>query len=81
MITWGGGRQGGGRPGEKGAEGVREAGEEGAGSGRKREKFNQHYAIFRNRKNANGLEPKKTGGAPGLKGTGSRRFNPPHPIT
>ena len=29
----GGGGQGGGRPGEKGAGGVREAGEEGAGSG------------------------------------------------
>ena len=33
-----GGGQGGGRPGEKGAGGVREAGEDGAGSGRKREK-------------------------------------------
>ena len=31
-LLWGGG-QGGGRPGEKGAGGVREAGEEGAGSG------------------------------------------------
>ena len=30
---WGGGGQGGGRPGEKRAGGVREAGEEGAGSG------------------------------------------------
>ena len=35
----GGGGQGGGRPGEKGVGGVREAGEEGAGSGRKREKL------------------------------------------
>ena len=52
----GGGRTGGGRPGEKGAGGVREAGEEGAGSGipkvagsgRKREKCGniaQYFAI------------------------------------
>ena len=51
-----GGRQRGGRPGEKGAGGVREAGEEGAGSGipkvagsgRKREKLRniaQYFAI------------------------------------
>ena len=56
MITESGGGQGGERPGEKGAGGVREAGEEGAGggipkvagSGRKREKIIQHCAIFRN---------------------------------
>ena len=53
---WGGGGQGGGRPGEKGAGGVREAGEEGAGrgipkvtgSGRKRGKLRniaQYCAI------------------------------------
>ena len=53
-LSWGG--QGGGRPGEKGAGGVREAGEEGAGSGipkaagsgRKREKLRnivQYFAI------------------------------------
>ena len=52
----GGGGQGGGRTGEKGAGGVREAGEEGAGSGipkvagsrRKREKLRniaQYFAI------------------------------------
>ena len=52
----GGGEQGGGRPGEKGAGGVRKAGEEGAGSGilkvagsgRKREKLRniaQYFAI------------------------------------
>ena len=52
----GGGGQGGGRPGEKGAGGVREAGGEGAGggipkvagSGRKREKLRniaQYFAI------------------------------------
>ena len=72
--------QGGGRPGEKGAGGVREAGEEGAGSsqgGGKREKkgkITQHCAIFRNRVNAKGREPKNTGREPRLKGTGSGRF-------
>ena len=62
--------------------GIREAGEEGAGSGipkvagsgRKREKITQHCAIFRNRKNAKGREPTNTGREPGLKGTGSGRF-------
>ena len=55
VLMWGGG-QGGGRPGEKGAGGVQEAGEEGAGSripkvagsGRKREKLcnvAQYFAI------------------------------------
>ena len=37
----------------------------------------QHCAIFRNRKNAKGREPKNRGQEPGLKGTGSGRFNPP----
>ena len=68
----GGGGQGGGRPGEKGAGGVREAGEEVAGSGipkvagsgRKGEKITQHCAIFRNRKNAKGREPKNAGREP-----------------
>ena len=57
VAQWlvGGGGQGGGRPGEKGAGGVREAGEEGAGSGipkvagsgRKKEKLCnvQNFAI------------------------------------
>ena len=39
----------------------------------------QHCAIFRNRKNAKGREPKITGQEPGLKGTGSGRFKPPCP--
>ena len=51
--TWGGGGGGargqvGGTPGEKGAGVVREAGEEGAGRGRKREKLRdiaQYFAI------------------------------------
>ena len=50
--------------------GVREVGEEGmgsgipkvAGSGRKQGKIMQHCAIFRNRKNAKGREPKIQGG-------------------
>ena len=75
--------------------GVREAGEEGAGSwrkgggkrdsqgGRKREKkkkIMQHCTIFCNRKNAKGQEPKNTGREPGLKSTGSGRFKPPCPL-
>ena len=47
VLMWGRG-QGGGRPGEKGAGGVREAGDDGAGSRRKREKLRniaQYYAI------------------------------------
>ena len=43
-----GGRTGGWRPGEKGAGGLRGAGEEGAGSGRKREKLRniaEYFAI------------------------------------
>ena len=47
----------------------REAGEKG--------EITQHCAIFRNRKNAKGREPKNTGREPGLKGTGSGRFKPP----
>ena len=84
-LEWGGG-QGGGRPGEKGAGGVREAGEEGAGSGipkvagsERKRKITQRCAIFRNRKNAKGRVPKNTGREPGLKGTGSGRFKPPCP--
>jgi len=56
LVRWGRGGTGGGSPGEKGAGGVREAGEEGAGSGipkvegsvRKREKLcniAQYFAI------------------------------------
>ena len=74
------------RPGEKGAEGVREAGEERAGSGipkvegsgRKGE-ITQHCAIFRNLKNAKRRDPTNTGRGPGLKGTGRGRFKPPVP--
>ena len=66
----GGGGQGGGRPGEKRAGGVREAGEEGAGSGIPKVagrgggkgEITQHCAIFRNRKNAKGGSQKIQGG-------------------
>ena len=70
------GGQGGGRPGEKGAGGVREAGEEGVGSGRKREKLRniaQNFAIEKMQR----WEPTNTGREAGLKGTGSWRFKPP----
>ena len=70
---WGveeGGGAGGGRPVEEGAgSGIPKV----AGSGRKREKFAQHYAIFRNRKNAKRQEPTNTVRELGLKGTGSGR--------
>ena len=49
----------------------REAGEKG--------EISQHCAIFRNRKNTKGREPKNTGRESGLKGTGSGRFKPPCP--
>ena len=80
----GGGR--GGRPGEKGAGGVREAGEERtgsrilkvAGSGRKRENYATLRHISRSKK-AKRREPTTTEREPGLKGTGSGRFQPPIP--
>ena len=83
----GGGGQGGGRPGEKGAGGVREEGEEGAGSGipkvagsgRKRGRLRNIVQYFAIEKNAKGREPKNTGREPGLKGTGRGRFKPPCP--
>ena len=83
----GGGTGGGGRPGETGAGVVREAGEEGGGKrdsqgggkGEKKRKIMQHCAIFCNRKDAKGREPKNTGQEPGLKGTGSGRIKPPCP--
>ena len=50
------------------------------GGGAEREKkgkITQRCAIFRNRKNAKGREPKNTGREPGLYGTGSGRFKAP----
>ena len=68
-IVWRGGGQGGGRPGEKGAEGVQEAGEEGAGSGipkvagsgRKREKLRNIVQYF-------AIEKMKRGGSQKIQG-------------
>jgi len=73
-----------GRPGEKGAGGVREAREEGAEAKfpRKREKkgilrnIAQYFAIEKCKE----VKANNTGWEPGLKVAGSRRFNPPpHP--
>ena len=50
---------------------------QGGGKREKKGKITQHCAIFRNRKNAKGREPKNAGREPGLKGTGSGRFKPP----
>ena len=85
--VYGGGEQGGGRPGEKGAGGVQEVGEEGAGSGipkvvgsgRKREKLRniaQYFAIEKmqrggNQKKQSGNRDKRIREAGGL--------NPPVP--
>ena len=83
--------QGGGRPGEKGAGGVREAGEEGAGSGipkvagsgRKREKLcniAQYFAIEKMQR----VGAKKYRAGTGIKGYGKREvqtpLSPPHKI-
>ena len=70
VKQWGGGGQGGGRPGEKGAGGVREAGEEGAGSGipkvagsgRKREKLRNIVQYFAIEKMQRGGSQKMQGG-------------------
>ena len=81
-MLWGGGGQGGGRPGEKGAGGVREAGEEGAGSGipkvagsgRKREKLRNIAQYFAIEKMQRGREPKHYRAGTGIKGYGKREF-------
>ena len=62
----GGGRRGGGKQDSQGG-----------GKREKKGKIMQHCAIFCNRKNAKGREPKNTGREPGLKGTGSGGFKPP----
>ena len=75
----GGGGQGGGRPGEKGAGGVREAGEEGAGSGipkvagsgRKRENYATLCNILQSKK-CKGAGAKKCRAGTGIKGYGKR---------
>ena len=81
-----GGGQGGGRLGETGVGGVREAGEEGAGSripkvaesGREREKLCNIAQYFAIEKMQRGGSQKYWAGT-GIKGTGSGRFKPPCP--
>ena len=70
IDKWGGGQGGRRRTG---------GGRRGGGKQEKKGKITQHCAIFRNRKNAKGREPKNRGREPGLKGTGSGRFKPPCP--
>ena len=83
---WGGGtggretgRKGGGRCTGGGRRGGGKRDSQGGGKREKKGKITQHCAIFRNRKNAEGREPKNTGREPGLQGTGSGRFKPPCP--
>ena len=84
-MGWGGtggreiGRKGGGRCTGGGRRGGGKRDSQGGGKREKKGKITQHCAIFRNRKNAKGREPKNTGREPGLKGTGSGRFKPPCP--
>ena len=73
LVGGTGGRETGRKGGGRCTGGVREAGEEGAGGG-KREKNGKNYATLRNisqSKKCKGREPKNTGWEPGLKGTGS----------
>ena len=73
--------------GDKEAGGVREAGEDGAGtgipkvagSGRKGEKLRNIVQYFAIDKNAKRREPTNTGRELGVKGTGRERFKPPVP--
>ena len=82
-IKWGGtggretGRKGGGRCTGGGRRGGGKRDSRGSGKREKKGKITQHCTIFYNRINAKGREPKHTGREPGLKGTGSGRFNPP----
>ena len=84
-IKWGGtggretGRKGGGRYTGGGRRGGGKRDSQGSGKREKKGKIMQHCAIFRNRINAKGREPKNTGQELGLKGTGSGRFKPPCP--
>ena len=73
------GRKGGGRCTGGGRRGGGKRDSQGGGKREKKGKITQHCAIFRNRVNAKGREPKNTGREPGLKGTGSGRFKPPCP--
>ena len=73
------GRKGGGRCTGGGRRGGGKRDSQGGGKREKKGRITQHCAIFRNRKNAKGREPKNTGREPGLKGTGSGRFKPACP--
>ena len=83
----GGGGQGGRETGRKGAGrctggGRRGGGKQDSQGGGKREKkgkIMQHCAIFCNRKNAKGREPKNTGRKPGLKVREAGGLDPPVP--
>ena len=76
----------GGRTGrrETGRKGGGKRDSQGGGKWEKKGKIMQHCAIFCNRKNAKRREPTNMGWEPGLKGTGSGRFNhpcaPPPPV-
>jgi len=59
------GRKGGGRGTGGGRRGGGKRDSQGGGKREKKGKIMQHRAIFRNRKNAKGREPKNTGGEPG----------------
>ena len=59
--------------------GVREAGEEGPGSGRKKEKLRNIAQYFAIEKMQRARAKLNTGREPGLKGKGSGRFKPPCP--
>ena len=75
-----GGGQGGGRPGEKGVGGVREAGEEGAGSGRKsREKLRNIAQYFAIEKMQRGGSQKIQGGNRDYRVREVGGLNPPVP--
>ena len=70
MGGWGG--QGGRRPVEKGVGGVREAGEEGAGSGRKKEKLRNIAQYFAIEKMQRGGSQTEYRAGTGIKGYGKR---------
>jgi len=82
-----GGRQGDGRPGERGLEvytgggsrGGRKGDSQGGGKREKNEKITQHFAIFRNRKNAKRRKPTNKGPEPKSKGKEAGGLNPPVP--
>ena len=80
FVPFIGGEEGGGRPGEKGVGGVREAGEEGAGSGIPKVVEGKNYAIFRNISQPNKCKEagaNKYRAGTGIKGYGKREVYTP----